>query len=390
MNGIPGKRIVHRRGLRQGDPLSPMLFILVMDVLSHMVSKATEMGLLQPLSRRALLQHRISLYADDAVLFLRPEAADIQIAMDILQLFGEASGLQTNLQKSNVLPIRCGDDEIRVLQQHLPCEITDFPCKYMGLPLSLKKLSRDNIQPIIDSIADQLPGWKADLISRAGQKVHVQFVLTSKMVYLAMAVDLPQWAHKAVNKIRRGYLWRGRTNAKGGHCLVAWDSVCRPLELGGLGISNLTTLGWALRVRWLWLQKTQPQRPWSSLPIQMPEQARAFFSVAMASEVGNGEHTIFWTDRWLHGRSIAELAPCLHAGIPKRKAKSRTVQEALNNHAWVSDFSGALSVGVMVEYLQLWDFLQEVTLQPDVEDTHLWRLSPTGQYSAKSHMEAYS
>lgn len=118
MNGIPGERIVHQRGLRQGDPLSPMLFILVMDVLSHMVSKAAEMGLLQPLSQRAL-QHRISLYADDAVLFLRPEAANIQITMDLLQLFGEASGLQTNLQKSNVLPIRCGDEEIQILQPYL-------------------------------------------------------------------------------------------------------------------------------------------------------------------------------------------------------------------------------------------------------------------------------
>jgi hypothetical protein len=70
-----------------------------------------------------------------------------------------------------------------------------------------------------------------------------------------MAVDFPQWAHKAVNKIRCGYLWRGRSDAKGGHCLVAWDSVCRPLDLGGLGISILTTLGWALKVQWLWLQK---------------------------------------------------------------------------------------------------------------------------------------
>jgi hypothetical protein len=56
VNGIPGERIVHRRGLRQGDPLSPMLFILVMDVLSHMVAKAAELELLQPLSRWAL-QH---------------------------------------------------------------------------------------------------------------------------------------------------------------------------------------------------------------------------------------------------------------------------------------------------------------------------------------------
>jgi hypothetical protein len=157
----------------------------------------------------------------------------------------------------------------------------------------LRKLSRDNIQPIIDSIADQLPGWKADLTTRARQRVHGQFVLTSKLVYLAMAVDFPQWAHKAVNKIRCDYLWRGRSNAKGGHNLVAWDSMCRPLDLGGLGISILTTLGWALKVRWLWLQKTQPQRPWSSLPIQIPERTRAFFSVAMASEVGNGAHTLF-------------------------------------------------------------------------------------------------
>jgi hypothetical protein len=64
-----------------------------------------------------------------------------------------------------------------------------------------------------------------------------------------MAVDFPQWAYKAVDKIQRGYLWRGRREAKGGHCLVTWSVVCRPLQLGGLGISNLTILNWALRVR---------------------------------------------------------------------------------------------------------------------------------------------
>jgi hypothetical protein len=50
LNGIPGTRIFHRRGLRQGDPLPPMLFILVMDVLGHMVSKAAEEGMFQPLA----------------------------------------------------------------------------------------------------------------------------------------------------------------------------------------------------------------------------------------------------------------------------------------------------------------------------------------------------
>ena len=93
-----------------------MLFILVMDVLGHMITKATSEGLLLPLSTRGLqLQHRISIYADDVALFLRPEAGDISSTVDILNLFGEASGLKTNMQKNNVLSIRCDDLEIATI-----------------------------------------------------------------------------------------------------------------------------------------------------------------------------------------------------------------------------------------------------------------------------------
>jgi hypothetical protein len=117
-----------------------------------MIVKAAE-ELLQPLARQAL-QHRVSLYADDVVLFLRPDANDIAITVNILHLFGEASGFRTNLQKSNVLAIRCGDQELQLVQELLPCATSDFPCKYLGLPLSLKKLKKEHIQPIIDKLAD--------------------------------------------------------------------------------------------------------------------------------------------------------------------------------------------------------------------------------------------
>src|SRR6185312_12181132 len=107
----------------------------VMDVLCRLIEKASEEELLQPLARRNL-QHRISLYADDVVIFLQPSVSDISITLDILQLFGEASGLKTNVQKSTVSPIHCLEEHRALVQAHLPCQITEFPCKYLGVPLS--------------------------------------------------------------------------------------------------------------------------------------------------------------------------------------------------------------------------------------------------------------
>jgi hypothetical protein len=75
--------------------------------------------------------------------------------------------------------------------------------------------------------------------------------------------------------------------------LVAWDKVCKPTDLGGLNISNLRLFGWALRVRWLWLKKTEPHHPWASLDIQVAGPVQAFFRIAISSEVENGEGTLF-------------------------------------------------------------------------------------------------
>jgi hypothetical protein len=60
------------------------------------------------------------------------------------------------------------------------------------------------------------------------------------------------------------------------------------------------------------------------------------------------------------------------------------VKEALMNRAWISYIQGALTIEIIAEYIQFWDLLYEFQLQPDVENSHIWRLSTGGQYSAKS------
>jgi hypothetical protein len=220
----------HQHGLRQGDPLSPMLFILVMDVLNSLISKASERELLQPILRRGTGQ-RVSIYVDDVVVFLQPHRDEMAMVREILRIFGVASGLVTNIRKGSVTPIRCQDQDLKLVQHTLPCSIVNFHCRYLGLPLSIRKLAKNDFHLLIDKIADYLPGWKAGLMHPADRVALIRAVLTAVPIHHFIAVKCPKWVHKAVNKIIRAFLWKGHKEVQGGHCLVGWQWVCHPRKI---------------------------------------------------------------------------------------------------------------------------------------------------------------
>jgi hypothetical protein len=79
------------------------------------------------------------LYADDVTLFMKPLEEELNATMAILDAFGQASGLQTNLNRSCIIPIQCAEDSVEEISNTMPCRMAEFPCTYLGLPISNKK-----------------------------------------------------------------------------------------------------------------------------------------------------------------------------------------------------------------------------------------------------------
>lgn len=357
LNGWPGKPIRHGRGVRQGDPLSPMLFVLAMDILNNLIHSAENSSLLAPVGGLRGIPHRLFLYADDAALFLTPVVTDLITIKEILQLFGEALGLHSNLAKSSLSPIRCSELHLQLIEEVLPCPRKDFPCKYLGLPLSLRKTTKGDFQPLLDKIASRLASWKARLLSTGGRVVLIKSVITATPIYHLMALEPPVWILKQIDKRRRAFLWKGAESISGGACLVDWSSVCRPVEYRGLGILNLRLLGSALRLRWLWFQRSWSSRPWQGLCWSANKTEQDLFQNSISVRLGNSEDYLFWSDKWLDGRSIPSLAPSLVASIPCSIKRSRSVAAGLSNRAWVSDIVGDMDLQALAEFLRLWELL---------------------------------
>ncbi|XP_066323862.1 uncharacterized protein [Miscanthus floridulus] len=136
VNGRPGRRICHARGLRQGDPLSPFLFVIVMEVLNALIAEADRRALLTTLPGNAI-KYRASIYADDLGL--------------------QGSPVATNLDKCSITP---DDVEAMLHARLIPLQTPGVSYQYLGVPLSLSWLSRANEQALVDAVAARIPTWK--------------------------------------------------------------------------------------------------------------------------------------------------------------------------------------------------------------------------------------
>ena len=324
LNGVPGRWINCRRGLRQGDPLSPYLFIIVADVLQRLIFRATARGDLQhPID--PTLPCPILQYADDTLILSKGDVASMVTLKRILDDFSTATGLTINFHKSTFVPMNVDDAVASEMAETLGCSVSSFPQTYLGLPLSPHKLRFADYQPLLDSFDRYLAGWKARLLSTGGRIVLVNSVLGSLPIYYMSSILLPRNVRELLDAKRRAFLWTGEEHCHGSSCLVAWDDVCQPRELGGLGVKSLEEMNHCLLLKFVHKLHDPEPLPWKQWFISHSDLGRglssdSYLGKLISSEVqryqhltrvrvGHGAHTSFWHDRWLFNAHFKRHSP---------------------------------------------------------------------------------
>lgn len=252
-----------------------------------------------------------------------------------------------------------------------------------GAPTTLQAPKGVDYQPLIDKMGARLPTWKGKFLDRAGRLKLLNASLSSVPTYFLSVFAPKKWFLKRINKICRGFLWRGSEDTRGGHCLVNWRKVQRPKNLGGLGVHDLECFSRALRLRWLWFKWTEPDRPWAFSGVPCNEIDKQLSRLSTEVILGNGVKAKFWDSPRLQGRAPRDISPGLYK-LAWRKNLSVAVE--LQDSNWMRGLWRMNNVDEMAELINLWPLIQEVQLN-DQEDRLMWRWAADGCYTAKSAYE---
>jgi hypothetical protein len=150
-NEVPGKTIHCRKGVRQGDPLSPLLFVLVTGLLQSILNKAKDSNLLKlPLPLRHSPDFPIIQYVDDTLIVMEACSRQLITLKAILHSFVESTGLKVNYSKSVMVPINISEEKLDHLARTFNREKGKLPFTYLGLPLSLTKPRVIDFSPLVN------------------------------------------------------------------------------------------------------------------------------------------------------------------------------------------------------------------------------------------------
>ena len=307
------------RGLIQGDPLSPFLFIIAMEAFSRSLSLAVGRPGFEfhPKCKEVNLSRLC--FADDIFLFSKGNASSVQVFMDELSNFESLSGLQVNRRKSAALMAGVSENVKNDILNTTGFAMGRLPLKYLGVPLISTRLTHSDCQPLIDKILLRIQAWTSRSLSYAGRLQLISSVLYSIQTYWCSMFIIPKFTCAKIEQMFNRFLWSGTVdNAR--RAKVSWKSICIPREEGGLGLRRVKHWNdaavmkhiWKLFYRkdsiwvaWvrtvllkggsIWSTKTPSRCSWSWRKIlQFRHRMRLF----IRHRVFRGNGTFLWHDFW--------------------------------------------------------------------------------------------
>jgi len=265
-NGEKADPFKPARGLRQGDPLSPYLFVLCMERLCHQIEISVASKEWKPINL-SLGGPKLShiCFADDLILFAEASVAQIRVIRQVLERFCVASGQKVSLEKSKIFfSDNVSRDLATLISNESGIKATKDLGKYLGMPVLHKRINKDTFGDVVERVASRLAGWRCRFLSLAGRITLTKSVLSSIPVHTMSTISLPQSILNKLDSISRSFLW-GSTMEKRKQHLIAWDRVCLPKHDGGLGIRCSTQMNKALLSKIGWRLLHDDVSLWSKI-----------------------------------------------------------------------------------------------------------------------------
>ncbi|GJW92011.1 RNA-directed DNA polymerase, eukaryota [Tanacetum coccineum] len=260
VNGSPTSEFSFFRGLKQGDPLSPYLFILIMESLHISFSRATADGFFNGIKLKGpTISHLF--YADDAMFIGEWSESNLKSIVTILNCFFLASGLKINIQKSQLLGVGVPRSSVAQAAAKIGCVVLHHQFRYLGVMVGECMSRRSAWDGSVHKLRSRLSKWKVKTLSIGGRLTLLKSVLGASPLYNMSIFKIPKGVLKDMEAIRSKF-FIGADSSERKITWIAWEKVLEAKKNGGLGVSSFFALNRALLLKWVWRFLSQDGSLW--------------------------------------------------------------------------------------------------------------------------------
>ncbi|GJU04557.1 RNA-directed DNA polymerase, eukaryota [Tanacetum coccineum] len=408
INGSPTDEFQFGRGLKQGDPLSPFLFLLIMESLHISFQRVVDAGMFHGIDVGGLVNLSHMFYADDAVFIGEWSESNITSLIHVLDCFHKVSGLKINMCKSKIMGIEVDNGKVSRAATKFGCLVLKAPFLYLGSYVGGDMNKIQSWKDIIDRIRRRLSRWKMKMLSIGGRLMLIKSVLGSMPIFHMSMFKVPAGVIQILESLRSKF-FNGHESSGKKASWVQWKKALAPKDNGDLGIFSLYALNRGLIFKWVWRFLAHEPTLWSRVikaihgangkideisgkganscwiniikEVRRLEEKGINLLLFMKKKLGNGLSTLFWDDVWCDGGKLKNRFPRAYA---LENSKQITVGQKLAHPSLYHSFRRHPRGGLeLTQVEELAKVINPVVLTQS-PDSWSWTLNNSGGYTVAS------